>query len=212
MEFCSCVAGCRQLKGFSIFGFLRGNTGGGGCSSDVVDEDVKVVVVVEEDVKVDVEDFSIVSQLICTCDIRWLNVLVMGARMAVREPAPPLAASKAEFRRSCFSMATVACSVVGGESTQSVDFPTRLITAELLNVLLSLLASTALALLRASIFMSAITRCTRVVRSIELDRGRIVADPDKPAVAAGAFVRISSRSVELDRFLANFSMVTLYLK
>jgi hypothetical protein len=48
-----------------------------------------------------------------------------------------------------------------------------------------------------------------VVLSIELDRGRIVADPDMPAVAAGAFVRISSRSVELDRFLANLSMVTL---
>jgi hypothetical protein len=161
------VAGCGPLQVFSIFGFLRGNTGGGGCSSDVVDEDVKVVDVVEEDANVDVEDFSMVSQLICTCDIRWLNVLVMGARMAVREPAPPLAASKAElplaaskaeFRRSCFSIATVACSVVGGESTQSVDFPTRLITAELLNVLLSLLASTALALLRDSLFITAITR------------------------------------------------------
>lgn len=32
-------------------------------------------------------DFSIVSQLICTCDMRWLSVLVIGARMAVREPA-----------------------------------------------------------------------------------------------------------------------------
>ena len=205
---CSCVVGCGQVKGFSIFGFLRGNTGGGGCGSDVVDEDVKVVVVVEEDVNVNAEDFSMVSQLICTCDIRWLKVLVMGAKMAVREPTPP-AANMAEFRRSCFSMATVACSVVGGESTQSVDLPTRLITAELLSVLLSLLASTALALLRASLFISAITRCTRVVRSIEDDRGRKVADPDMPAVAAGAFVRISSRSVELDRFLANFSMVTL---
>jgi len=100
-----------------------------------------------------------VSQLICTCDIRWLSVLVIGARMAVREPAVP--EMIAELRLSdLFSTETLdsvvdavvvvvvvvdCCSIT--VPIQSLDLTTLLITAELLKVLLSTLASTLSSLL-----------------------------------------------------------------
>jgi len=151
-----------------------------------------------------------VSQLICTCDIRWLSVLVIGARMAVREPAVP--EMIAELRLSdLFSTETLdsvvdavvvvvvvvdCCSVT--VPIQSLDLTTLLITAELLNVLLSTRASTL-----SSLLMSTTTLCSSADLSTEDDLGLKVEDD----VEVGALVLMSSRSVELDRFLANFNMI-----
>lgn len=104
-----------------------------------------------------------VSQLICTCDIRWLSVLVIGARMAVREPAVPEII--AELRLSDLFSTETLDSVVDvvvvvvvvvvdccSETVpiQSLDLTTLLMTAELLNVLLSTLASTLSSLLMST--------------------------------------------------------------
>lgn len=83
-----------------------------------------------------------------------------------------------------------------------MDLTTLLMTAELLKVLLSTLALTL-----SSVLMSTTTLWSKVDLSTEDDLGLKV---DKAVVpAAGALVLMSSRSVELDRFLANLSIVKL---
>lgn len=151
-----------------------------------------------------------VSQLICTCDIRWLSVLVIGARMAVREPAVPEIIAElrlsdlfsTETLDSVVDVVVVVVVVVDCCSEtvpiQSLDLTTLLMTAELLKVLLSTLASTL-----SLDLISTTTLWSRVALSTDDDLGLNVDDD----VEVGALVLMSSRSVELDRFLANLSMI-----
>ena len=122
-------------------------------------------------------------------------MLVIGASIAVLLPLPT--PNRPEFRFSDFSrVADVEVDSVEDSVTVSGDLPTLRMTAE---ELLQVLLSSLVIVVSSSDFISAITLAANVDLSAEHDRGR-------PAVAVDALLLISSRSVELDLFLANFNI------